>query len=104
FAYYFNEEHQRIIYVNDFTGIDRTDGMFTLYFTLEEDVFGIYEVAPDFSGVEGGDIRGEENIGAGFFEFGYTEKEEAEVPEPATYAYAAMGPVSAFGMKRRLRK
>ncbi len=28
----------------------------------------------------------------------------AEVPEPATYAYAVMGLVSAFGLKRRVRK
>ena len=104
FAYYFNEEHQRIIYVNDFTGMDRTDGMFTLYFTPENDVFGIYEVALDFSGVEGGEIRGEENIGASFFEFGYTEKEEAAVPEPATAAYALMGLGSLAGIKRRIKK
>ncbi|MBQ7525822.1 MAG: hypothetical protein IJT09_05245 [Abditibacteriota bacterium] len=32
------------------------------------------------------------------------ERPETEVPEPATYAYAAMGLVSACGIKRRSRK
>ena len=32
------------------------------------------------------------------------EEEEPEVPEPATYAYAAMGLMSVLGMKRRIRK
>ena len=104
FGHYFNEEHQRIVYVDNFTGMDRTDGMFTLYFTPENDIFGIYEVALDFSGVEGGAVSGARNFGASFFEFGYTEKEEAEVPEPATYAYAAMGVMSVLGMKRRISK
>ncbi|MBP5718804.1 MAG: hypothetical protein J6X53_07485, partial [Abditibacteriota bacterium] len=31
-------------------------------------------------------------------------EEETEVPEPATYAYAAMGLMSVLGMKRRIRK
>ncbi len=32
------------------------------------------------------------------------EEPETEVPEPAAFAYAAMGLVSAFGLKRRIRK
>ena len=31
-------------------------------------------------------------------------EDDAEVPEPATYAYAAMGLVSLIGMKRRIKK
>ncbi|MBP5092440.1 MAG: hypothetical protein J6332_00130 [Abditibacteriota bacterium] len=32
------------------------------------------------------------------------EEDEPEVPEPAAFAYAAMGLASAFGLKRRIRK
>ncbi|MBQ7525330.1 MAG: hypothetical protein IJT09_02765 [Abditibacteriota bacterium] len=52
----------------------------------------------------GEDIEGIENAAVLRFSTTGPEEPEAEVPEPAAFAYAAMGLVSAFGLKRRIRK
>ncbi len=59
-----------------------------------------------FSGLEYGDIVVNPGAsGSVAFTLGAPDpEEETVVPEPATYAYAAMGLVSLMGMKRRIRK
>ena len=59
-----------------------------------------------FSGLEYGDIVVNPGAsGSVAFTLGAPDpEEETVVPEPATYAYAAMGHVSLMGMKRRIRK
>ncbi|MBP5717768.1 MAG: hypothetical protein J6X53_02155 [Abditibacteriota bacterium] len=102
-AFYTYDESGNFVAVQDLP-VERDGSEVQVFFTPENDIAGIVNIALNFNPSIGGPFDGVSITDILVKEVKEEPESDTEIPEPAAFAYAAMGLASAFGLKRRIKK